>query len=100
MIALEGPPAITALPVWPIGQSGKRPLSGRAGRGRRCFLNNRGLSGGADPADGPAYSSPPAAWPCLVSGESPYMDLAKNLKIDSVSRLNPSPPLKVEPGQT
>jgi CBS domain-containing protein len=28
------------------------------------------------------------------------MDLAKNLKIDSVSRLNPAPPLRVEPTQT
>ncbi len=27
------------------------------------------------------------------------MDLAKNLKIDSVSRLSPTPPLGVEPGQ-
>jgi CBS domain-containing protein len=27
------------------------------------------------------------------------MDLARNLKIDSVSRLNPSPPLRVEPEQ-
>jgi CBS domain-containing protein len=28
------------------------------------------------------------------------MDLARNLKIDSVSRLSPTPPLRVEPGQT
>jgi CBS domain-containing protein len=28
------------------------------------------------------------------------MDLARNLKIDSVSRLNPTPPHRVEPGQT
>jgi CBS domain-containing protein len=28
------------------------------------------------------------------------MDLAKNLKIDSVSRLNPAPPLQVSPTQT
>ncbi len=28
------------------------------------------------------------------------MDLARNLKIDSVSRLNPTPPYQVEPGQT
>jgi CBS domain-containing protein len=28
------------------------------------------------------------------------MDLARNLKIDSVSRLNPTPPYRVEPGQT
>jgi CBS domain-containing protein len=28
------------------------------------------------------------------------MDLAKNLKIDSVSRLNPTPPLRVGPAQT
>jgi CBS domain-containing protein len=28
------------------------------------------------------------------------MDLAKNLKIDSVSRLNPTPPLRIGPGQT
>jgi CBS domain-containing protein len=28
------------------------------------------------------------------------MDLAKNLKIDSVSRLNPTPPLRVAPQQT
>jgi CBS domain-containing protein len=28
------------------------------------------------------------------------MDLARNLKIDSVSRLNPSPPLQVRPTQT
>lgn len=28
------------------------------------------------------------------------MDLAKNLKIDSVSRLNPTPPLRVSPRQT
>ena len=27
------------------------------------------------------------------------MDLAKNLKIDSVSRLNPSPPLRVQTAQ-
>jgi CBS domain-containing protein len=28
------------------------------------------------------------------------MDLARNLKIDSVSRLNPTPPYQVAPGQT
>jgi CBS domain-containing protein len=28
------------------------------------------------------------------------MDLARNLKIDSVSRLNPTPPLRVTPSQT
>jgi CBS domain-containing protein len=28
------------------------------------------------------------------------MDLAKNLKIDSVSRLHPTPPLQIEPAQT
>jgi CBS domain-containing protein len=28
------------------------------------------------------------------------MDLARNLKIDSVSRLNPTPPHRVEPGHT
>jgi CBS domain-containing protein len=28
------------------------------------------------------------------------MDLARNLKIDSVSRLNPTPPLRVRPDQT
>jgi CBS domain-containing protein len=28
------------------------------------------------------------------------MDLARNLKIDSVSRLNPTPPHRVEPGQS
>jgi CBS domain-containing protein len=28
------------------------------------------------------------------------MDLARNLKIESVSRLNPTPPLQVGPGQT
>jgi CBS domain-containing protein len=28
------------------------------------------------------------------------MDLARNLKIDSVSRLNPTPPFRVEPDQT
>lgn len=28
------------------------------------------------------------------------MDLAKNLKIESVSRLNPTPPLRIRPGQS
>src|SRR5260370_38913349 len=29
-----------------------------------------------------------------------FMDLAKTLKIDSVSRLHPSPPLRISPTQT
>src|SRR5205085_7498483 len=43
----------------------------------------------------------PASCPsCLPPAGKPSMDLARNLKVESVSRLQPSPPLQLRPSQT
>src|SRR5713226_1823232 len=70
-------------PAWPV---------------QACYLNSGGPKGG-----GPAATGVPMCPPLRRShaeGKEVPMDLGKNLKIDSVSRLNPAPPRHVHPRQT
>src|SRR5438067_6399788 len=48
-----------------------------------------------------ASPKPPPFAPAVRPGSrrDPVMELAKNLKIDSVSRLHPTPPLQIAPRQ-
>src|SRR5207249_2866543 len=51
--------------------------------------------GRARPA--PPSSFPPVALPACRPRGKPSMDLARNLKVESVSRLQPTPPLQLRP---
>src|SRR5207253_9891448 len=76
----------------------KRPTDFQASHGRGCYLKivASGTAGNRRRV-GPllAFSRVPRHTP-----RESCMDLAKTLKIDSVSRLHPTPPLRMGPTQT
>src|SRR5688572_18646177 len=83
----------------------KAESSGNRPRNFRPALNADAILCSGGPGDhygnrGTIDTAPPPARGPARRTTRPVMDLAKNFKIDSVSRLNPSVPLRISPSQT
>src|SRR5438132_1607430 len=80
--------------------SWKRATVFRASGGRECYPEDSGPLRSTATEEGPVQTPcPPPSFPPDGPRDA-VMDLAKTLKIDSVSRLHPSPPLRARPEQT
>src|SRR5262245_30809650 len=95
MIPIGRPRSKQGPPPRKESETGKRPSGRPAKQGRGCYLKSGCTSRtGTHPGRG----SPPTGPPCRRRAS--LMDLAKNLKIECISRLHPSAPWRIRPEQT